>query len=175
MTEIERFLSLFNQEVLHTFDYLRAIGEPQWRGIPSDSDALFLGSRINKITIGALARHLAAAESHWIRRLPTVPTNGTMPMPDKDERLEALRTVPSFIAVYEERHVRNMEQLRAFTAADLAKPLIFAQRRYTGMGFLWSMLGHHAYHLGQIDLLMRQQDIEAPEYMEWRETEEVLG
>ncbi len=175
MTEIERFRSLFDQEVLHTFDYLRAIDESQWRGIPRDSEALYLGSRINKITIAALARHLATAEFHWINELPLIPKNGTMPMPEKDPVIEAVRTVPSFIALYEQRHQKNMDRLETLRAEDTGKLLVFAGRRYTGMGLLWSILGHHAYHLGQMDLLMRQQDVEAPEYMEWREKERVLG
>ena len=175
MTELERFRSLFDQEVLHTFDYLQLIDESQWRGIPRDSEALYLGTRINKITIAALARHLATAESHWISRLPLVPDNGTMPMAEKDPAIEAVKTVPSFIAIYEKRHEENMGRLAALREKDLGKPLVFAGRRYTGMGFLWSVMGHHAYHLGQMDLLMRQQDLEAPEYMEWREKDRILG
>lgn len=175
MTELERFCSLFNQEVLHTFDYLRAIDEAQWRGIPSDSEALYLGTRVNKITIGALARHLATAESHWISELPLIPPNGTMPLAEKDPVIEAVKTVPSFIGVYEDRHQKNMTRLRDLGPTDIEKPLVFTHRHYTGMGFLWSILGHHAYHLGQMDLLMRQQDVLAPEYMEWQETEQLLG
>ena len=175
MTELERFRSLFNQQVLHTFDYLRTVGESQWQGIPSDSEALYLGSRINKITIAALSRHLATAESHWISQLPLLPADGTMLMPEKDPVVEAVKTVPSFIDVYEQRHQKNMERLATLSAADLDKRLVFAGRHYTGMGLLWSILGHHAYHLGQMDLLMRQQDVEAPEYMEWREKERVVG
>ncbi len=175
MTELERFRSLFNQEILHTFDYLRIIDEPQWQGIPRDSETLYLGSRVNKITIAALARHLAAAESHWIGRLPAIPPNGTMPMPEKDPVIEAVKTVPSFIDLYEHMHQKNMERLAALGPDDIEKPLVFAARRYTGMGFLWSTLGHHAYHLGQIDLLMRQQGVVAPEYMEWPEKDRVVG
>jgi len=175
MTELERFRSLFHQEVLHTFDYLRAIDETQWQGIPKDSDALYLGTRVNKITISALARHLAVAECHWISRLPLLAANATMPLPEPDPVIAALKTVPSFVGVYEERHEKNMERLRHLKAQDIDKPLVFTQRHYTGMGFLWSILGHHAYHLGQIDLLMRQQGVMAPEYMEWRETEHIIG
>jgi uncharacterized damage-inducible protein DinB len=175
MTELERFRSLFHQQVLHTFDYLQAINETQWQGIPCDSQALYLGSRINKITIATLSRHLATTESHWISQLPSIPANGTMPMPEKDPVIEAAKTVPGFIDIYELRHRKNMERLTALSAGDLDKPLMFAGRHYTGMGLLWSILGHHAYHLGQMDLLMRQQEVTAPEYMEWREKERVVG
>ena len=136
MTELERFRSLFNEQVLHTFDYLRVVGEPQWLGIPKDSKALYLGSRINKITIAALSRHLATTESHWISQLPAIPANGTMPMPEKDPVIEAVKTVPSFIDVYEQRHQKNMGRLAALGEGDLDKPLAFAGRHYTGMGLL---------------------------------------
>ena len=58
--------------------------------------------------------------------------------------------------------------------SDLEKEFSFVGRRYTGMGILWAMFGHHAYHLGQLDLLMRQLNFIAPEYMEWSETEKVI-
>jgi len=72
-------------------------------------------------------------------------------------------------------NLENLEKLNTLTLATLEKEIVFTGRRYTGIGFLWSVLGHHAYHLGQIDLLMRQQDLAAPEYMEWPETGRVLG
>ena len=34
----------------------------------------------------------------------------------------------------------------------------------SGMGLLWGMYSHRAYHLGNIDLYMRQGDMNAPDF-----------
>lgn len=175
MNELKRFISLFDQQVIHTFDYLDMLSDTQWNAIPIDSETLFLGTRVNKITIGALTRHLANAESHWFRQLASLPALATMPLPGKSESLEDVSDGVALIDAYRAIHTTNLESLHALTPLDLEKEFVFTGRRYTGIGFLWSVLGHHAYHLGQIDLLMRQQGLAAPEYMEWQETGRVLG
>lgn len=175
MTELERFISLFDQQVVHTWDYLEPLRPEAWQAIPADSQALFLGSRINKITIGALTRHLIHAESHWIAQLRAAPAGGTIPLPGRADALAEIADGAPLIEAYRSSHAKNLQALREFAPADLAKAVVFTDRRYTVMGFLWSLFGHHAYHLGQIDLLLRQQGIEAPEYMEWPETGRVLG
>lgn len=175
MNELKRFISLFDQEVIHTFDYLGMLSDGQWSAIPIDSETLFLGTRINKITISALARHLINAESHWFGQLASLPATATMPLPGKSSTLENMPDGPALIDAYRATHAVNLENLHALTPAVLEKEFVFTGRHYTGIGFLWSVLGHHAYHLGQIDLLMRQQGLAAPEYMEWQETGRVLG
>lgn len=175
MTELERFISLFDQQVVHTWEYLEPLHPEQWSAIPRDSEALFLGARVNKITISALARHLIHAEQHWIEQLHAIPAGGTIPLPGRADALAGIADGAALIMAYREGHGRSLSALRKFTPAGLAKEILFTGRRYTGMGFLWSLFGHHAYHLGQMDLLLRQQDIEAPEYMEWPETRLVLG
>lgn len=175
MNELQRFISLFDQEVIHTFDYLDMLSDTQWRAIPRDSETLFLGTRINKITIGALTRHLINAESHWFEQIATLPAAAAMPLPGPPTAQEGIADGAALIDAYRAAHAGNLKKLNTLTPATLEKEIVFTGRRYTGVGFLWSVLGHHAYHLGQIDLLMRQQDLAAPEYMEWPETGRVLG
>ncbi|MES2364415.1 MAG: DinB family protein [Pseudomonadota bacterium] len=175
MNELKRFISLFDQQVIHTFDYLDMLRDTHWYAIPKDSETLFLGTRVNKITIGALTRHLVNAESHWFRQLASLPALATMPLPGKSGSLEGVSDGVALIDAYRAMHATNLEYLHALRPADLEKEFVFTGRRYTGIGFLWSVLGHHAYHLGQIDLLMRQQGLAAPEYMEWQEIGRVLG
>ncbi|MHB0919867.1 MAG: DinB family protein [Thiomonas delicata] len=175
MNELKRFISLFDQQVIHTFDYLNMLSDPQWGAIPVDSETLFLGTRVNKITIGALTRHLINAESHWFKQLASLPALAAMPLPGKSDSLDEVADGVALIDAYRAMHATNLESLHALTPADLEKEFVFTGRRYTSIGFLWSVLGHHAYHLGQIDLLMRQQGLAAPEYMEWQETGRLLG
>ncbi|MHB1677029.1 MAG: DinB family protein [Sulfuriferula sp.] len=175
MNELERFISLFNQEIVHTYDYLGMVKDEQWSAIPCDSEALFLGTRVNKITIGALTRHLMHAESHWLGQIGPLPAGATMPLPGKSATPEDVVDGSWLIEAYKVAQAGNLEKLHALTPVVLGKEIVFTGRRYTGIGFLWSILGHHAYHLGQIDLLMRQLGHIAPEYMEWPDTGRLLG
>lgn len=175
MQELERFTSLFDQEVIHTWEYLKDLGKEQWLAIPQDSETLFLGTRINKITISALVRHLIHAEQYWIEAIRTRPPGATIEVPGKPVELEGVADGAALIDAYRAAQERNRQVLRDLKPSDCEKEFVFTGRRYTGMGLLWSILGHHAYHLGQIDLLIRQQGMEALEYMEWPETSRVVG
>lgn len=175
MNEFERFISLFEQEVMHTIDYLNMLDGAHWHAIPCDAETLYLGNRVNKITISALTRHLINAEKHWLETISALPAGASMPLPGKATFLEGIADGPALIEAYRTSLDASLQQLRQLKAATLEQEIVFTGRRYTVMGFLWSILGHHAYHLGQIDLLMRQQNILAPEYMEWPETARLLG
>jgi len=38
------------------------------------------------------------------------------------------------------------------------------QTTWSVMGFLWGLFGHRAYHLGNIDIYVRQADTPAPDF-----------
>lgn len=175
MREIDRFCSLFEQEVLHTFDYLGDLPIDEWNGIPVDSDTLYLGTRIQKITISSLARHLMHTEQFWIGIISSLPPDAVVPLPGKPTGTEKISDGKELLDIYRESLADNLLRLKKLSPETLGAEIMFVDRRYTVMGFLWSILGHHGYHLGQIDLLMRQQGTEAPEYMEWPEKGKVLG
>src|SRR3546814_11354652 len=69
MTELERFLALFTQQVQHTWDTVAHIDHPVWTTVPIDSDANYLGLRVNRITIAALIRHPCLTERSEERRV----------------------------------------------------------------------------------------------------------
>ena len=175
MQRMDRFCSLFEQEVLHTFDYLEELSMAQWTAIPVDSDALYLGTRIQKITISALVRHLLHTERFWIDAIDSLPPNATIPLPGRPSDLENVPDGEPLVLSYRKSFSENLLRLQSLSSETLEKEIAFVDRKYTVMGFLWSILGHHAYHLGQIDLVMRQQGMQAPEYMEWPEKGKVLG
>ena len=38
------------------------------------------------------------------------------------------------------------------------------------MGFLWAIYAHRAYHLGNIDIYLRQSDTKAPDFFHFNPT-----
>jgi hypothetical protein len=59
-----------------------------------------------------------------------------------------------------------MQALRGFDAATLKKSVRFAGDHsvWSVMSFLWGLYAHRAYHLGNIDLYLRQADAPAPNF-----------
>lgn len=174
MNELRRFLSLFDTLVEHTLKYLSRSDVAQYEIVPVDTPLMFLGTRVNKINIGALLRHLILAEHHWFTSLPEVEPGGTIPFPKNAAALDEVPDGPELLQKYRDSYAEARRSLEKLTAHDLEKEVTFGKTRYNGLGLLWTILGHHSFHLGQIDLLQRQQNIEPPEYMEWP-THEVLG
>lgn len=173
MTEFDRFVSLYDKQALHTLDYYQALKADHWQAVPVRSDALFLGKRVKTITISALARHLMTAESHWINSLRAGQSEILLPQPDP--AIEALSDGRELIQGYAQSHQERLRVLAALGNMDLGREVAFTGRRYSVQGLLWAIYSHHAYHLGQIDLLMRQLGTVAPEYMEWPEMEGVIA
>ena len=173
--ERERFLALFDQLVEHTMAYAGRVHTAGYAVVPIDTPVMFLGTRVNKINIGGLLRHLVLAEAHWFDQLPKAADGEVIPFPDNAAVLEGVPDGPPLLDKYRQTYAEGREKVAKLTDADLEKTVSFGKRSYTGLGFLWSILGHHGFHVGQIDLLMRQQGIEPPEYMEWPKAEGVIG
>jgi uncharacterized damage-inducible protein DinB len=63
-------------------------------------------------------------------------------------------------------HEQNIRTLRGFDEATLDKTVRFAgdESLWSVMGFLWGLYAHRAYHLGNIDIYLRQADAPAPDF-----------
>lgn len=174
-TEIERFLSLFDQLIEQTFSFVSQTHLTAYQAIPVDSDVMFLGTRVNKITVSSLIHHLILAEAHWFETVKSIDNGGVIPFPANAELLMGINDGQPLVEKYRRTYEVSRQHLLSLSAVDLDKQVSFANRKYTVIGFLWTVLGHHSFHLGQIDLLLRQQNFAPPEYMEWQETKEVIG
>lgn len=175
MTEMDRFRSLFTQQVEHTWDYVAGLTSEQWVTVPVDSDANFLGIRVNRITIAALLRHLCLTETLWFDTLPTLGDGGVMPPPTGTGPLDHVPPGRELVDLYRERHLASVDGLQRYSAETLDRTFSFVGRRYTVRGFLWAIYGHHCYHLGQVDQLMRQQNVSPPEFLEFNERVAVIA
>jgi uncharacterized damage-inducible protein DinB len=53
------------------------------------------------------------------------------------------------------------------SAAQLDRRVVWVGRTWTVMGFLWGAYAHRAFHIGNIDIYLRQADVVAPEFFEF--------
>ena len=161
------FIDLFSRRVEHTFTYLAQLPPEVWQKVPLDSPYMFLGTRVNSIQISSLIRHLVLAETHWFEQIHRLPHKSSIPFPNNRELLSQVTDGIELITTYRKLHQHSMQTLSAMPKEELKKVLCFAERHYRVETLLWQILGHHSYHMGQVDILMRQLGFEPPEYMEW--------
>lgn len=175
MNEVQRFLSLFNQQVTHSQDVLDQIPSALWTSIPVDSETNYLGTRVNRITIEALVKHLVLAEDYWTQTLSRLVSNAAMAPPGGDTTLDAMLPGGALVNHYRQVHESNLLRITKLSDEQLGTVFTFIGRQYTVQGFLWVIYGHHSYHFGQVDLLLRQQSFMPPEFLELAERNRVIA
>lgn len=165
--EKHRFVALLNQLVENTFLYVDNLSDVVWNKVPIDTPVMFLGTRVNTINIAGLIRHLLLAESYWFDQLAHCKNGDIIPITENTAIIENINNGMPLIEAYKASHNEGIEKINSMTETDLNKNVFFVDRQYTVMGFLWMTYGHHAYHIGQLDLLLRQMNIEPPDYVRW--------
>jgi uncharacterized damage-inducible protein DinB len=161
--EFERFLHLFDQIVLFSEGWLDRMRVEQLDWAPIENPSMRFGDRVSRITVKGLVIHLVVGEAHWVEQLKTCAPGAAIATPNNPE-LERKMAAGDFRAEALALHRTHMEKLRRFTDADLQKGIVFSERRWSVMGFLWAMYSHRAFHLGNIDIYLRQSGIVAPDY-----------
>ena len=100
-SELQRFLNLFDQLMEQTFAYLKRVDTPAYASVPVDSDVMFLGTRVSKINIGGLVRHLILAEPHWFESLSSISDGDIIPLPGNPSLFEGVGDGQPLVEGYE--------------------------------------------------------------------------
>ena len=164
-TEFPRFLILFDRLVNETNGWIERTPQDRLDWIPIDNGNVRFGDRVSEVTIKSLYIHIIVAEHKMVHDLHGCADSTLIPLP-RDPDLAARLRRADLISEGMRIHDETMHRLRSFTDADLAKTVRFAgdDTTWTVMGFLWGMYGHHAYHLGNLDIYLRQADVAAPDF-----------
>lgn len=150
--EVDRLLGVV-ASVQSTEQYLRR---------PVETATTFVGP--NALAIDMLVRHLIAAESHWLSLLPSLRAGAVMTLPNPPVLPDSLAK-ESVEAAYQDKVLVFLPEVLGMTEAAAREPIVFRSKEYEKRAFLWVLLVHHSYHLGQIDLMLRQQNVLSPEHL----------
>jgi uncharacterized damage-inducible protein DinB len=163
--EFRRFNILFDRLVNETNLWIARTPPDRLEWLPVDNGNVRFGDRVSHVTIKSLYIHMAVAEHLSIRRLRDCAPGELLPLP-RDPELTSRLANGDFLAEGMQLRVENMRTLRSFDDAVLGKTVRFAgdQTTWSVMGFLWGLFGHRAYHLGNIDIYVRQADTPAPDF-----------
>ncbi|WP_299246307.1 DinB family protein [uncultured Aquimarina sp.] len=174
-TELNRFTSMYQHQVAQTIKMLEPVTESQYSEIPIDNEVMFMGSRVNKINITTLVKHLIVAESHWFVELSEVNEGDTIPIPKNAEIVKDVNEPETLLHLLGKTSKLGIETVRTFDETQLNTRFNFVGQQFTVMGFLWMLYSHHGYHKGQIDQLMRQMGHMPIEYLEYETTSNLIG
>jgi len=169
-TEQERFLVMFDGLVVLANDWIAATPADKLDWAPEGGDDIKFGDRISDVTIKNIYGHVTLSEYSWSRMLRDC-ADGTELGMDKNPEIVAGLESDRFFDVAKQVHADSMAIMETYGEAELSKSVIHTGRRYTGMGFLWAMYAHHAYHLGNIDTYLRLATGTAPDFFNFHRTE----
>lgn len=168
--EFSRFLSLFDKLAEITNDWITRTPADKLEWVPVDNPNVRFGDRVSLVTIKSLHVHVAVGEHHWVRNLRDCSDGAVIPVP-RDAQLTAKLSAGDFVAACSQMHHENMKILQEFDQATLNKRVSFVDRKWTVMGFLWAIYAHRSYHLGNIDIYLRQTNTPAPDFFHFHAVE----
>jgi uncharacterized damage-inducible protein DinB len=164
--EHERFLTLFQRMVDHTDAWIAKTPADKLDWVPIETDAMRFGDRVSRVTIKGLIAHIVVGEDHWAHALPVIADGAVMPVP----HYSALQDEFAKGDFQEIAHRTQKTIAAAFAGlsqGQLDRHVVWAGRRWTVMGFLWGAYAHRAFHIGNIDIYLRQAGVVAPEFFEF--------
>lgn len=164
-SEFDRFLVLFDRLVSETNLWIESTPPDKLDWIPVDTPQVRFGDRVSTVTIKSLYVHMAVAEHHWVRGLRERADGDVLPLP-RDPKLTERLMSGDFSLLARQMHADDMAVLGDYAPEQLTKTITFAgdDSRWSVMGFLWGMYGHRAYHLGNLDIYLRQSNSETPDF-----------
>ncbi|MBI3435381.1 MAG: hypothetical protein HY056_09940 [Proteobacteria bacterium] len=164
--ELGRFLKLFDALVIANNSWMAGLPAKTLDWVPFDNENMKFGDRISTITIKSVYVHIIVGECGWARMLKDC-EDGASIKPAREEGAaltKQLMESRDFVADAMKLHAANMQKFASYGDAQLEKKIEWSGRQWTIMGFLWGIYSHRSYHLGNIDILLREADAKAPDF-----------
>lgn len=149
MNELKLIHSIFDQEVRHTLSFLASLKEDDWNTASQPWDSFLFHGRSRNILLKKILVHIVMLEHHVIDAIGSV-ESGSILTTEGNKNLCKHQDNKDLIACYQGIHEENLVKLSNFRQNDLDNKFSFLGQRYTGIGLLWMLTGHHAFHLGQL-------------------------
>jgi uncharacterized damage-inducible protein DinB len=162
--ELERFLTIHDGMARATNRWIDKTPADKLDWIPFDNPNMKFGDRISTITIRSLYVHTIVAEDGWSRMLRDCADGDAFDPTPNPALTERLMTGSDLVGEAMKLHDANMAVFAGFDDERLARRISWVEREWSIMGFLWAIYSHRAYHLGNLDIYLREADAPAPDF-----------
>jgi uncharacterized damage-inducible protein DinB len=166
MNEHQRFLELFEALFVANQKWMENTPAEKLEWVPFDNPSMKFGDRISTITIKSVYIHTIVGECGWSHLLRDCKDDAEV-KPDLVEGKALTKQLDEsrdLLGDTMRLHNTNMERFRSYDQACLDKKMRWMGRDWSVMGFLWGVYSHRSYHLGNIDLLLREAAADAPDF-----------
>ncbi len=150
MNELELVHSLFDQQVRFTLGFLPSLEKEHWQIKMHLWDSMFFHRRASSVNVEEVIKHTIIAEQHIIYSIESLEDGATVSIEGNEGICEGENGKWDLVACYQKVHAENSNKIINFKQNNLSKSLMFIDQPYTGIGLLWVLIGHHAFHLGQL-------------------------
>jgi uncharacterized damage-inducible protein DinB len=150
LNELKLIYSLFDQEVKHTLVFLASLEEEDWQLISHPWDSFLFHGLAKNVSVAEIIKHVIMLEHHIIDSIRSQENSAVLSLEGDETLCEKMHKEEDLVACYKAVHEENLSKIINFKQNDLDKKLIFISQPYTGIGLLWMLTGHHAFHLGQL-------------------------
>ena len=164
--EFDRFLALFDALVASSNDWMTKTPAKKLDWVPFDNPNMKFGDRISTITMRSVYIHTTVGEHLWAKALKDCADGALVKFDSADVAAltKELNASTDLIGDAMKLHADNMALFRSYGDDQLDRNITWSGRRWTVMGFLWAIYSHRSYHLGNIDIFMREADEPAPDF-----------
>ena len=150
VNELKLIYSLFDQEVRHTLDLLATLEENDWETVSQPWDSFLFHKLAHNLSVADIIRHIAILEQYIVDSIGAHENGATLSLEGDEKLCEKIQEKKDLVTCYKAVHENNLRKIISFSESDLGKKLTFIGQQYTGIGLLWMLTGHHAFHLGQL-------------------------
>lgn len=150
MNELKLIVTLFDQEVKFTLNFLSSLKQKDWDLLSHPWDSFLCKGLTKNVSLTDLIKHMVMLEHLIIDSMGSQHDGAILPEEGDETLCEPQQQGQDLITCYTKVHEDNMTKLKNLADTDLDKKFTFIGQPYTGIGLLWMLTGHHAFHLGQI-------------------------
>ena len=153
--ERDRFLTLFDRLAVSMTQMVELMPAERRDAVPIENASMRFGDRLTRVTAKNLFIHTIVAEHCWARDLGGCEDGAVIALP-RDAALTQQLSNDDYLNKAKSIHSNNVAIFSQFDGDRLAKKISFNSSDWTVIGLLWGIYAHRAFHLGNIDIYVRQ-------------------
>ena len=150
MNELKLICSLFDQEVRHTLEFLTSLEEKEWNMVSHPWDSILFHKLARNVSVADIVKHMVMFEHYVINAIGSKKHGAVLSIEGDETLREKIQKREDIVVCYRAIHKENLSRITELRQSDLDKRLTLVDQPYTGVGLLWMLIGHHAFHLGQL-------------------------
>ena len=161
--ELSRFLDLYGTVVEATNDWIRTTPPELLDWIPDDGPGNLFTDARGKLSIRQFYAHLVSSDHVQSPQLWSCDDGASIVSSDKD-CAAALMASDNLVGDATKLHQEDMENFAKITDGQMEKTVTRGTHQWSVAGYLWTIYSHRAFHVGNMDIYLRERKVAPPNY-----------